>query len=563
VYTNWQQSDKHGLAKLEDLLNPDTYTEGGSTITQQLVKNIYLTPQKSFTRKIKELVFSYQLEKKYTKDQILDMYLNNIYYGQQALGIENASEIYFHTNVKDLDLAEASMLAGLPQAPSDYSPITNYNASKLRQQYVLQRMYLAGEIDLTTAREAANEPLTLYGTTQTVDKYPYFSSYVEGQLEKDLGTTDISDKGYKVYTSLDSSFQNIAQSDVTTWLKKLASRSATNAAVVIADPKTDEIEAMVGGADWNTSSYNDATAERQPGSSFKPIVYATALENGYTAATILDDKYVNFGGIPPYIPEDYTGTFSGMVTVRDALARSLNVPAVEMGKLVGITNVINMAHNLGITTINNSAGSYGLSLSLGSGEVKLVDMAEVYSTFANGGVRMPQTAINKIVDNNGNQIALPVRKGEQVLSPETAYILSSILSDNNARSATFGLNSPLKTTMTTAVKTGTTDSYVDSWTMGYSPSLVVGVWMGNNNNTAMDEVSGSEGAAYIWHDVITACLSNVPNQSFAMPSDIQEAWVSPYTGALATYQGKPNILEYFKPNTAPGSKVDLSYLKQF
>lgn len=565
VYVNWTQSNKSGWQKLSDLAQAKTYTQGGSTITQQLVKNIYLSSEKSFERKIKEVVYSYKLEGKYSKDEILEMYLNEIYYGEQALGIKNAAKVYFNKDVKDLTLAEASMLAGLPQAPSEYSPLgNNFVASKKRQEYVLQQMLLAGYINLDEAKTAANEELSFYGKQEAFNKYPYFSQYVKDELEKKLGTTDTENKGYKVYTSLDQSKQEIAERQVKAGLTKLSYRGASNAAVVIANPKTNEILAMVGGTDWETSKVNVATSERQPGSSFKPIVYTTALEKGYTAATILNDKYVNFGGTPAYIPRNYNGGYSGYVTVRKALARSLNIPAVEMGKLVGIDNVVNMAHNLGITTINKGAENYGLSLSLGSGEVKLIDMVEVYSTFADEGKRSTQTAILKVLDNKDDQILKEKRKKQQVISSEVAYIMTSILSDNTARSATFGYYSPLKTDKTTAVKTGTTDDYADSWTVGYSPNLVVGVWMGNNDRTPMKRVSGVEGAAYVWHDIITECLKDTPDTAFVKPATIQEAWINSYTGALATYRGGSSVLEYFKPGSAPTStSVDLSYLKQF
>jgi len=564
VYINWNESDKSGLNKITDLAQAETYTQGGSTITQQLVKNIYLTPEKSFERKIREVVFSYKLEGKYSKDQILEMYLNEIYYGEQSLGIKNAAKVYFNKDVKDLTLAEASMLAGLPQAPSQYSPLgDDFYASKKRQEYVLQQMLAANYITLEQAKEAANEDLVFSGKQELTDKYPYFSQYVKEELKKQIGSNNIENKGYKVYTSLDQNIQDIAEKQAKDGIKKLSYRGASNTAVVVANPKTNEILAMVGGVDWDKSKVNVATSERQPGSSFKPIVYATALENNYTAATILNDKYVNFGGNPPYVPRNYSGGFSGYVTMRNALARSLNVPAVEMGKLVGIDKVIDTAHDLGITSINNDPNTYGLPISLGSGEVKLVDMVQAYSAFADLGQSSPQTAIVKVQDDKGDQIMQAKRKKEQVISKETAYIISSILSDNTARSVTFGSYSPLKTDKITAVKTGTTDNYADSWTVGYSPDYVVGVWMGNNDRTPMRRVSGIEGAAYIWHDTITEILKNKKNVEFTKPVEVQEAWINPYTGALAKYKSRPNILEYFKAGTEPKDKTDLTYLKQF
>jgi 1A family penicillin-binding protein len=565
VYDNWQASDKQGLSKVADLFKEDSYVKGGgSTITQQLVKNIYLTSEKSWQRKLKEIIYAFNLERRYTKDQILEMYLNEIYYGHQSIGIQNSAHTYFDKDVKELTLSEASMLAGLPQAPSYYDPMgDNYDQSKKRQEYVLQKMLLSGDIDLETAKEAANAPLDFYGKSTTLNKYPFYAEYVKEELIKKLGLDNIDNTGYKVYTTLDSRKQEAAEKNMKSSMARLSNRGASNSASVIQDPKTGEILAMVGGVDWEKSKVNVATSERQPGSSFKPIVYATAFENGYTAATILNDKLVNFGGIPPYMPRNYNGSFSGYLTVRNALARSLNVPAVEMGKLVGIDKVIDMAHELGITSINNKPEDYGLSLSLGTGEVKLVDMVSAYSTFANGGKRIPQTVLIRVVDDKNNEIQLPKRKEKSVISEETAFILSSILSDNNARSATFGSNSPLKTDKITAVKTGTTDNYADSWTVGYSPDLVVGVWMGNNDRTPMKRVSGVEGAAYIWHDIITECLKDAPNNSFTPPANIVESWINPRTGALATRPSRPNVLEYFKAGTVPTDKANLLYLKQF
>lgn len=565
VYMNWQNSDATGLNKVYDLFSEGSYTQGGSTITQQLVKNIYLTNEKSFDRKIKEAVFSYKLEGKYSKDKILELYLNEIYYGEQSLGIKNAAKIYFNKDLSELSLAEASMLAGLPQAPTHFSPISgDETAAKKRQEYVLQKMYLAGMINLETAKTAANLPLDYYGKTIVTDKYPYFSQFVKDELAVKLGVENVENRGLKVYTSLDPAKQTIAETRMAENLKKLSYRGASNAAVVIGDVADNSILAMVGGADWNVSKVNVATSLRQPGSSFKPIVYATGLENGYSAASMLVDKYVNYGGTPPYIPKNYSGGYSGYLTVRNALARSINTTAVEMGKLVGLSKIIDTAHALGITSLNDKPENYGLPLALGSGEVRLVDMVEAFSSFADGGKRMPQTSILKIVNSKDESISLPKRNKAQVLSAETAYIVTSILSDNKARSATFGSVSPLKTDKTTAVKTGTTDNYADSWTLGYSPDYVVGVWMGNNNHSPMRQISGIEGAAYVWHDVMTDIMASTSDKAFVKPASVKEVWINPYNGGLATYNGGSNVLEYFKEGTVPTStRPDTSYLKVF
>jgi 1A family penicillin-binding protein len=565
IYLNYQNTSGSTMDRISAILDDPSMLQGGSTITQQLVKNIYLSNEKSLERKFKEIVFASKLEEKYSKDKILEMYLNEIYYGEQALGIQNAAKIFFNKDMRDLSLSEASLLAGLPQAPTYYSPFgENYDAAKKRQEYVLQQMLANNIIDIDKAKSAANEPLALTGEELVLDKYPYFSQYTKEELSNLLGSENIESKGLKVYTTLDQEKQKIVETKLKEGIVKLANRGASNSASVVADPKNNTILAMVGGVDWNKSKVNVTTSNRQPGSSFKPLVYATGLENGFTAATILNDKAISFPGNPPYAPKNYNGSFSGYVTVRNALARSLNTTAVEMAALVGIDKVIAQAQKMGISTLNQPAGTYGLSLALGAGEVKLVDMVTAYSAFADGGQTRKLTAIEKVINSKGDTLKIERPKEAQVISPQTAYIISSILSDNDARSATFGSSSPLKTPKITAVKTGTTDDYVDSWTMGYSPDFVVGVWLGNNDHTPMKKVSGVEGAAYLWNEIITNVMANTESKPFAKPEGLSEKWISPYTGGTTNSQTKPNILEYFKAGTEPTSaKPDLGYLKRF
>ncbi len=562
---NIQSSKKPGILKVEDLFNQSDYTQGGSTITQQLVKNRYLDNEKSFERKLKELVYSYELEKKLSKDQILEEYLNNIYYGEQALGIKNAARIYFNKDLKDLDLAEASMLAGLPAAPSKYDPINgDYDASKRRQEYVLQQMIKAGFITLDQGKQAANEPLAFSGQMNNVDKYPYFVQYVKQQLVNLYGFDYVETAGLKVYTTLDPAKQDLAEAKAKEYVTKFKYANVSNAGIVILDNKNDNILAMVGGVDWNKSKVNVANSERQPGSSFKPIVYATGFLEGYSPMTKLLDQSINFGGNPPYIPHDYSRSFMGNVSARTALSNSLNVPTVEMTQLAGVDKIIGMAKNLGISTINGKPNQYGLSIGLGSAEVKLIDLAGAYSVLANGGNRTVPSGIDKVLDNRNQEIYNVHRNKEQVLDPRVAYMVTSILSDNKARQKVFGYGNKLEIKgHTVAAKTGTTENYTDSWTMGYSTDYTVGVWMGNNDHTKMGQISGIEGAAYPWHDIFTALLANKPDAAFAQPTGLSEVWFNPYTFSQAPHAGSPYTLDYCLPGTEPGTKPNFAYLNQF
>ena len=562
---NIQASNKPGILKVEDLFNQNEYTQGGSTITQQLVKNRYLDDSKSFERKLKELVYSYELEKKMSKDQILEQYLNNIYYGEQALGIKNAAKIYFNKDLKDLDLAEASMLAGLPAAPSKYDPISgDFDTSKKRQEYVLQQMIKNGFITLEQGRQAANETLSFSGVRNSVDKYPYFVQYVKQQLIDLYGFDYVETAGLKVYTTLDPAKQDLAEAKAKEYVTKFKYANVSNAAVVILDNKNDNILAMVGGVDWDKSKVNVATAERQPGSSFKPIVYATGFAEGYSPMTKLMDVSVNFGGTPPYIPHDYSGSYMGNVSARTALSNSLNIPTVEMTQLAGVDKIIGTAKSLGISTINSGPNQYGLSIGLGSAEVKLVDLAGAYSTFANGGKRTVLSGISKVLNNRNEEIYKVDRGEEQVMDPRVAYMVTSILSDNKARQKVFGYGNKLEINgHTVAAKTGTTESYADSWTMGYTPEYTVGVWMGNNDHTKMGQISGIEGAAYPWHDIFSEILKDTPDTAFAKPSGLSEVWFNPYTFAQSTRAGSPNILDYCLPGKEPGPKPSFAYLGQF
>ena len=562
---NIKSSQKSGLAKLSDLFNEDEYTQGGSTITQQLVKNLYLTNERSFDRKIKEIVYAFEMERKHSKDEILEMYLNSVYFGEQSLGIVNAANIYYGKDIDDLSLAEISMIIGLPAAPSRLSPISgDFDAAKERQKYVLSQMYYSGRIGLDEAQKASGT--TLYFNNAPADvtlKYPYFVDYVKNELRNKLGDTAYETGGLRVYTTIDPNIQTITERAAAQHIATLNYRNVTNAASVVLDNETGEVVAMLGGLNYKTSNVNVTTSKRQPGSSFKPIVYTAGLLNGYTAASRLWDGRVNFGGTPPYIPRNYDGGYRGYVTVRTALSNSLNVPAVEMTQLVGVSKVLETAEKLGLDSLDQKR-NYGLSIGLGSGEVKLLDMVQAYSTFANIGERPNITVINKILDSTGTEIYIQPESKEAVIDPKVAYIMTSILSDNYSRRLVFGTNSQLQLgDRPVAAKTGTTDSFADNWTMGYTPQYTVGVWVGNNDHSVMRNLPGLQGAAPIWNNIMLNIHKNKEIRQFEKPKGLQEAWISPYTGLPAAYEDKPNILEYFLPNTVPTRETKFDYLKQF
>lgn len=562
---NLRDSQKQGLGRIADLFNEDQYSQGGSTITQQLVKNLYLTNERSFDRKIKEMVYSFEIEKKYSKDEILEMYLNNVYFGEQSIGIVNAAKTYYGKDVGELNLAEISMIIGLPAAPSRLSPISgDYEAAKQRQRYVLSQMYYNGKISLEQAQTAAST--TLYFTDAQVPvvlKYPYFVDYVTEEVKQKIGTETFEAGGLKIYTTLDPKIQNAVETAAAKHIATLRGRNVTNAASVVLDNESGEVRAMMGGLDYEESKVNVATSRRQPGSSFKPIVYTAGLLEGYTAASKLWDHSVNFGGIPPYRPRNYDGKYRGYLTVRTALSNSLNIPAVEMTKLVGVADVVKTAHILGLESLDADR-DYGLSVGLGAGEVELLDMVQAYSTFANAGQRPNPTVIDKIVDSMDNEIYLQPESKEAVLDPRIAYIMTSILSDNNARRLVFGSNSLLQLgKRPVAAKTGTTDSFADNWTMGFTPQYTVGVWVGNNDHSVMRNLPGLQGAAPIWNTIMKEIHKEKEIVQFVKPSGLEEAWISPTTGLPAKTQRKPNLLEYFMPGTVPLKTEKFEYLKQF
>lgn len=539
--------------------------QGGSTLTQQLSKNVLLTSDRSVVRKVKEFILSVQVERTYEKDEILQMYLNEVPYGGTAVGIGAASEVYFGKPAKDLNLVESAILAGLPQRPTGYSPYgSNPKAYIERTEEVLRRMREDGYITKSQEEEAVKQlPQVEFVGDGAGFKAPHFVMYVKQLLEDRYGTSLVETGGLKVTTTLDWELQEKAQEIVSEEIEKVENLHITNGASVVVDPQTGEILAMVGSKDFGDKDYdgqvNVTLSKRQPGSSIKPVTYVTGLRRGYTASTVLVDVPTTFpGGVtqPDYKPISYDGKYRGPVQVRYALANSLNVPAVKMLALTGVDEMLKVAYDMGLKTLEPTRDNmtrFGLSVTLGGGEVTLLDMTQAYSSFANGGLRHEPLAILKVEDQKGK--VLEENKpdsGKQVLDPGEAFIISNILSDNQARSDVFGLVSYLNVPgRQVAVKTGTTNDLRDNWTIGWTPQAVVGVWVGNNDNSPMKQVaSGVTGASPIWRKIIVEALKGKPNTSFEQPENVVTAEIDAISG-YRSHDGFASRTEFFIKGTEP------------
>lgn len=498
--------------------------QGGSTITQQLVKQSLLTSEKTLTRKIKELILALEIEQKYEKDEILAMYLNQIPYGSSAYGIEAAAQTYFGKLAKDLNLAEATLLASLPNAPTYYSPFGSHtDALKNRQQMALDRMAEVGYITKDQAEEAKSvDILAEISPKQNNISAPHFVMYVKDYLVSKYGEQAVEQGGLKVYTTLDWNMQQIGEKVVAEGAAKNVANKASNAALVAADPKTGQILAMVGSKNYFDKSIdgqvNVALANRQPGSSFKPYVYLTAFTKGYLPETLLYDVPTNFSSDSQqdYTPQNYDGNFHGPLQMKNALAMSLNIPAVKTLYLAGVRDAISLAKGLGITGLNQP-DRYGLSLVLGGGEVKLIDHVNAYAALGAGGVHRDKTSILKVEDKDGTILEqYKQTDGVRVVDEKFVAMLDHIMSTNEYRAPVFGDNNPFKfTDRPVAAKTGTTNEFRDGWAMGYTPSLAVGVWAGNNNNSSMK--AGADGiivAAPMWRNFMNQVLGNYAIEKF-------------------------------------------------
>lgn len=546
---------------------------GASTITQQLVKNVLLTNERTLPRKIKELILAIQVNKRYSKDEILEMYLNNIPYGGAAIGVEAASETYFGKKAKDLTLSESVLLAGLPQSPSIYSPFSGNKYYINRSQAVLVQMVANRYITKEQADVSLAEIKGFkFSQKNTGIKAPHFVMYVKEQIAKQFGEQALDAGGLRITTTLDYEMQKKAEAIVKDEIDKLKGYRVGNGAAVVTDPKTGEILTMVGSKDYfdtkNDGNFNVAyRGLRQPGSSLKPIIYAAGMEKGYTASTLLMDVKTNFSSgnasMPDYIPVNYDGKYQGPVQVRFALGNSLNIPAVKMLAKVGIKPAMQKAYDMGINEwepTSANVSKVGLSLVLGGRETTLLHEVKAYGVFANQGVRQDLQSIMKVQDREGKILyEWKKNEGPRVLSPEISFLISHILLDNNARSLEFGPSSYLVIPgKTVSVKTGTTDEKRDNWTIGYTPSYVIGVWVGNNDNSPMNQAiaSGITGASPIWNRITRMVLKDKADEQPYKPADVIAMQIDSLGGGLP-HGGQPTRSEYFIKGTEPTSEAPI------
>lgn len=540
--------------------------QGGSTLTQQLVKNALLTQERTLSRKIKEAILTIATETLYSKDQILEMYFNQTPYVGTAWGAQSASKNIFNKDVKDLNLAEAALIAGLPGSPTRYNPFSHPEAAKNRQILVLNRMLELNWISKDEYEAAKSEKLNYYISNNNI-LAPHFVFYVREQLTEKYGVKKLTEGGLKITTSLDLDLQNYAQTAVASEVAKLKKSKVSNGAAMVIEPKTGQILAMVGSVDYFSNEidgkYNIPTALRQPGSSIKPLNYVVAIDTGkITAASVVDDNPTCFTqeNQKPYCPTNYGNHYYGIQSIRNSLANSLNIGAVKVLKLNGVENFIASASAMGISTFKDPS-NYGLSLTLGGGEVMMTDMTVAYGTMANMGIRQDLNPILKVVDRSGNTLEeYSYIPGERVLSRESTFIIHQILSDDGARSMVFGRGSMLniKNHPEVAVKTGTTNDMRDNWTIGYTPEYVVATWVGNNDNSKMGGlVSGTTGAAPIWNKIMTYVLQDKEVKKPVMPVGVVGMNVCNLTGKLVPDGGCDSHFEYFKKEYAPTERTAL------
>lgn len=525
-------------------------TFGGSTISQQLIRSSLLSQEKTVARKIKEVILTLELERRYPKDQILEFYLNQVPFGSNAYGVEAAAQTYFKKPASELSLAQSALLVSLIKAPSYLSPYGGHKPELLtRKDYVLDKMANDGYVSRDEANAAKAEILEFAEIRHDI-KAPHFVLYIKQYLEENYSPYFLREKGLKVYTSLDWELQELAEKVVKDGVKRNKNYNAHNAALTAVDPKTGEVLALVGSADYFGDPFPEGCEPglncqfepdvnialfgkgRQPGSAFKPFAYALAFQNGISSETWIWDVKTEFNPDCPasadaekdqydlecYHPKNYDEKFRGQTTLRNALAQSVNVPAVKVLYLVGLGNTMNLAKQMGITTLNDPPSWYGLSLVLGGGEVKLLDMVSAYSVFAAEGLKTPPVFVLKIEDSNGNIIEENKKSQKRVLTAQTARLMNDVLSDNDARSPLFGPYSSLYfPNYKVAAKTGTTQNYKDAWTIGYTDSLAAGVWAGNNDGTVIDEKPGVALAAPIWHKFMEKALEKYPPIEFQKP----------------------------------------------
>ncbi len=539
---------------------------GGSTLTQQLTRNVLLSTDRTIQRKIKELILSIQIESKYSKDQILAMYLNEAPYGGASWGVGPASEQYFGKPVKELNLAESAILAGMPQLPSVYSPYSKTPTAYVdRTNHVLKRMVEDGYISQSLADETMEQVKNykFSGKNSTI-KAPHFVFWIKEVLAKKYGEEVVENGGLKIITTLDLDLQNEAQKIVAEEIDKTEEMGITNGAALVMDPTNGQILAMVGSRDYfsekTDGNFNVVTqALRQPGSSIKPITYLGAIKKGWTAATMIMDTPVVFpgsGGQPNYAPKNYNGKYNGPISLRNALGNSINITAVKTLAFVGVKDMLALSYDMGLSTLEptkENLSKFGLAVTLGGAEVKMIDLASAYTAFANLGQRMEAVGILRVEDKDGRVLEeYKPANGKKVMTPQEAFVISNILSDNSAREMTFGrVNSLVVPGYQVAAKTGTTNDKKDNWTIGWTPNLLTTVWVGNNNYDSMGKlVSGVSGAAPIWKRIMAYELPKRSKVNFSVPDKIVSVSVDKVSGYPA-HDGFESRNEYFIDGSQP------------
>ncbi len=541
-YTNKGFDEPSLLAAvLANYRNPDSRPIGGSTITQQLVRHVAFDYEErvavSYRRKVKELFLAWRMTQDFTKDEILELYLNEIYYGNLAYGIEAASQTYFAKSATDLTLGEATLLAGLPQAPIALDPYVNSDAAKARQWFVLNLMYEDGMVNQEQMDAAYLEELTFVEQTVSLTA-PHFAIEVRRQLEAQFGAERVANDGLRVTTTLDVRYQRLAEQLASEHVAQLTENNLTNAALVAMKPATGEVLAMLGSVDYNDESIdgqvNVALSPQQPGSTFKPLTFALALESGWRPDDVLWDVPVNYPQLNGnlYEPVNYDGRFHGPMRLREALANSYNIPALLLADAVGVEPLLQFARGVGLNSLVDDMSLYGLSLTLGGAEVTQLEMTQAYATLANGGLRIEPTMISRVETRQGEVLFEAMApEVEQLVSAEVSFLISDMLADDAARTPAMGADNPLDLPFTAAAKTGTTNDFRDNWTIGYTPGLVVSVWTGNTDNSPMVNVSGLTGAAPLWNAYMQAIKAD---------------------GALANSQSVAGLLppiEFIRPNS--------------
>lgn len=532
--------------------------EGGSTLTQQLAKILFLTPERSYSRKLKEMVLALKIEQQYTKREILSLYLNQIYFGSGAYGVEAAARTYFGKPARDLSPAECALLAGIPRSPRYYSPFHAPDEARSRRTHVLKRMVAAGIMTPAEAESADRAPLPSRPAVaqKSTLPAPYFIEYIRQKVEERLGSGILYSGGLNIYTSINDTYQQLAEQAVRSGLdglEKSRSRKQRNdpplqGALIALDPFSGHILAMVGGRDFAESQFNRAwQAVRQPGSAFKPIVYATAIDRGYSAADLLDDTplTVKVTNSRTWTPENFTRTYQGNVTLRKALAQSLNVPTVKLLAAIGIPDVIRYARKLGIKSPLQAV----LPLALGSSDVTLLELTSAYAVFANQGMRLNPVAILMITDSNGRVLYSSDSVPVEAIKPETAYLITNLLKgvvEQGTGGKARELGRPV------AGKTGTTNDYRDAWFIGYTPSIVSGVWVGFDDQRSLGpKMTGSRAALPIWLNFMKQVHTDQEPSDFSVPGSILFKTIDPRTGLLSTENCRSSLREAFLPGTEP------------